>query len=192
VRPRPAGPVLLIALGGLAVAAGAWLPWMYYFAGLVPLRGTIGLNGRVLMAIGGSCVVVAALLGGGVRLGPHRLRQGMAAALGLGITGAAVWLLLGVRQLLQGEGAMAMLAMRAGPGLFVVGLGGVLLLLTACIPETYWAYPSSSRWGTPAFSEPERTDDIRASSVGSGKGPSISSRPSRVATSTPGRGGSTT
>jgi hypothetical protein len=32
-----------------------------------------------------------------------------------------------------------MLALRPGPGLFVVGLGGALLLLTACIPERYWS-----------------------------------------------------
>jgi hypothetical protein len=32
-----------------------------------------------------------------------------------------------------------MLALRPGPGLFVVGVGGVLLALTACIPERYWS-----------------------------------------------------
>jgi hypothetical protein len=32
-----------------------------------------------------------------------------------------------------------MLVLRPGPGLFVVGLGGVLLALTACIPERYWS-----------------------------------------------------
>jgi hypothetical protein len=192
MRWRSAGPAVLVAVSGVGIAAGAVLPWMYYFAGLVPLRGIIGFNGRLLLAIGASCVILGALLGRGVRIGPHRLRQGMTAALGLGITGAAVWLLLGVRQLLHGEGATAMLAMRAGPGLFVVGLGGMLLVATACIPETRWNYSSSSRRGMPALDEPESADDIRASRLGSGKGPSSSTRPSRVATSTPGRGGSTT
>jgi len=53
-------------------------------------------------------------------------------------------------------------------------------------------YSASSRRGTPALDEPETTDDMRARSVGSGNGSAISLRPSRVATSTPGRGGSTT
>jgi O-antigen ligase/polysaccharide polymerase Wzy-like membrane protein len=54
------------------------------------------------------------------------------------------------------------------------------------------AYSTSLRLGTPAFDEPESTDDMRARSVGSGNGSASSSRPSRVATSTPGSGGSTT
>ena len=189
---RRFGPPVLIALSGLAIGAGALLPWMYYFAGLIPLRGVIGLNGRLLLAAGALCVIFGVLLARGAGLGPHRVRVGLTAALGIGITGAAVWLLLGVRDLLFGPGANAMLAMRAGPGLFVIGLGGVLLLLTACIPETYWSYSASSRRGTPVLDEPESTDDMRARRVGSGKGSASSSRPSRVATSTPGSGGSTT
>ncbi len=50
VSRRLSAPALLIVLGGLGIGIGASLPWMYYFAGLVPLRGVIGLNGRLLMA----------------------------------------------------------------------------------------------------------------------------------------------
>jgi hypothetical protein len=165
---------------------------MYYFAGLVPLRGVIGLNGRLLLATGALCIVLGVLLARGVRLGPHRVWRRLTAALGIGITGAAAWLLLGVWDLARGPNANAMLAMRAGPGLFVVGLGGLLLLVTAVVPERYWGYPSSSRRGTPVPEDPETAADMRASSVGRGNGSASSWRPSRVATSMPGSGGSTT
>lgn len=120
------------------IGIGASLPWMYYFAGLVPLRGVIGLNGRLLLAAGVLCVALGVVLGRGTRLGPHRLLRRVTAALGVGITCVAVWLLIGVRELARARGESAMLVLRPGPGLFVVGLGGVLLALTACIPERYW------------------------------------------------------
>lgn len=135
---RPSVAAILIVLSGLAIGAGALLPWMYYFAGLVPLRGVIGLNGRLLLAAGAVYVVLGVVLGRGARLGPRRARQVLTAASGLVITGAAVWLLLGVREMLGPQGASAMLAMRAGPGLFVIALGGLVLLLTAGIPEPCW------------------------------------------------------
>lgn len=136
---RPSTPALLIVLGGLGIGIGASLPWMYYFAGLVPLRGVIGLNGRLLLAAGALCVALGVMLGRGTRLGPHIVLRRVTAALGLGITCVAVWLLIGVWELARARGESAMLALRPGPGLFVVGLGGVLVALTACIPERYWS-----------------------------------------------------
>jgi hypothetical protein len=61
------------------------------------------------------------------------------AALGVVIICVAAWLLIGVWELAHARGESAMLALRPGPGLFVVGLGGALLALTACIPERYWS-----------------------------------------------------
>jgi hypothetical protein len=112
---------------------------MYYFGGLVPLRGVIGLNGRLLLAAGVLCIALGVLLGRGTRLGLHILLRRATAALGLGITGVAVWLLIGVWQLERTGGESAMLVLRPGPGLFVVGLGGMLVALTACIPQRYWS-----------------------------------------------------
>src|SRR3989442_10779266 len=43
--------------GGALVAIGAFLPWLTLYAGLHPLRGVIGLNGRVLAAGGAVCLV---------------------------------------------------------------------------------------------------------------------------------------
>jgi hypothetical protein len=139
VSRRRFTPALLIVLAGLAIGIGASMPWMYYFAGLVPLRGVIGLNGRLLLAAGALCLALGVMLGRGTRLGPHRVLRRVTAALGLVITCVAVWLLIGVRDLARAPGESAMLALRPGPGLFVVGLGGVLLALAACIPERHWS-----------------------------------------------------
>jgi hypothetical protein len=125
-------------LAGLAIGIGASLPWMYYFAGLVPLRGVIGLNGRLLLAAGVLCVAVGVVLGRGTWLGLHMVLRRVAALLGIVITCVAVWLLIGLAELARARGESAMLALQPGPGLFVVGLGGLLLALSACIPKRYW------------------------------------------------------
>ena len=44
--------VVLAVAGGGIVIVGTWLPWMSYFAGIVQLRGLIGLNGRLLLVAG--------------------------------------------------------------------------------------------------------------------------------------------
>ena len=141
-RPRVPGrysvAAIVIVLSGLGIGIGATLPWMYYFAGLVPLRGVIGLNGRLLLAAGALCVVLGVVLGRGMLLGAPKVLRSVTAMLGVGIAGVAVWLLIGVREMARARGQSAMLALRPGPGLFVIGLGGVLLALTACLPERYW------------------------------------------------------
>jgi hypothetical protein len=138
VSRRRSTPALLIVLSGLDISIGASLPWMYYFAGLVPLRGIIGWNGRLLLAAGVLCVVLGVVLGRGTWLGLHIVLRRVTAALGIVIACVAVWLLIGVEELAGARGESAMLALRPGPGLFVVGLGGLLLALTACIPVRYW------------------------------------------------------
>ena len=133
LRRRPPTPALLAALGGCLVALGACLPWMSLFAGLVPLRGVIGLNGRVLLASGIAAIALATNLArvdnGG--LGSTGLPRSLAALYGIAVTATAVWLLIGVWQLSHGHGANLMLAPQPGPGLFVVALGGLVLVLAA-------------------------------------------------------------
>src|SRR5207249_75574 len=64
IRNAPERLVAAAALvGGALVAAGAFLPWLSLFAGLHPLRGVIGLNGRLLAAGGGVCLVAAVRTG---------------------------------------------------------------------------------------------------------------------------------
>jgi hypothetical protein len=127
---RVAAPPLAI-VGGAAVVLGSLLPWMSYFAGLVPLRGVTGLNGRLLLGAG----VLGVMLGCGlawkeaVTLHAY-LRRG-AGFLGLAVAAASIWLLLGVWQLTRIHASNAMLAPRPGIGLIVVLLGGCALSLAA-------------------------------------------------------------
>ncbi len=128
-------PGVFGVLGGLGVSIGACLPWMSLYAGLVSLRGVIGLNGRLLLAAGVLGVALGVVLARDNPRGNRVVFRRLAAGLGIGVTGAAIWLLIGVWQLSQGRGTSAMLVPRAGPGLFVVTLGGVLLVLAACVTE---------------------------------------------------------
>src|SRR5207247_7157934 len=90
--PPPHARERLVASAAVAsamlIALGAFLPWLSLFAGLHPLRGVIGLNGRLLAAGGVLCLVA------GVRYwqrpGP-RLRRTVA-VLGWGLTGFTIWL----------------------------------------------------------------------------------------------------
>src|SRR3989442_14869602 len=59
--------------GGALLAIGAFLPWLTLYAGLHPLRGVIGLNGRVLAAGGAGCLVAG---GGGWGRPPPGVRGG--------------------------------------------------------------------------------------------------------------------
>jgi hypothetical protein len=96
------------------------------------------LNGRLLLAAGVLCVALGVVLGRGTWVGLHIVLRRVTAVLGIVIACVAVWLLIGVGELARARGESAMLALRPGPGLFVVGLGGLLLALSACIPERYW------------------------------------------------------
>lgn len=124
-------PPLLAAAGGLAIAAGACLPWMSYFAGLHPLRGIIGWNGRILLLVG-ITIAALAIAFRRTRRGTERLAT---AFIGLATIAAAIWLLAGVHQLTHSGTMNAMMVARGGPGLYVVLLGGWLLVTAAAIPD---------------------------------------------------------
>jgi hypothetical protein len=130
---------LLTILGGGAISIGAWLPWMSYFAGLYPLRGVIGVNGRVLLAVGIAVVLSGLVLARqqfeamrGVR--SRQLLKRSIAALGALVMVAASWLVAGVRELTRPHASNAMVAPRPGVGLFVVLAGGALLALVSLLP----------------------------------------------------------
>jgi hypothetical protein len=121
-------------VGGALIAIGAFLPWLSLFAGLHPLRGVIGLNGRVLAGGGVVCFLV------GVRCWqrPALQWQRAVAALGCALTGFAIWLtiqlLITYRQL-RGN---PMLVPRLGPGLFLALVGSLLAAGTVVLRLIGW------------------------------------------------------
>ena len=133
-RVRGASVAVVLALaGGGIVVTGTWLPWMSYFAGLVPLRGLIGFNGRVLLAAG----VLGVVLGSAAMWSSEprvlRIARRTSGFIGLGVAAAAVWLLIGVHQLTRVHMSNAMLVPRAGIGLVVVFIGGCMLAVAAAV-----------------------------------------------------------
>lgn len=116
------------ACGGAGVVLGALLPWMSLYAGLQPLPGTMGSNGKLLAAAGGATLAL------GVWLALRGGRRGVLAAGLLGLAQAvfAGWLLARLfaaqSQLQSGH---PMLVPEIGPGLPVV-LAGAALTVAAC------------------------------------------------------------
>jgi hypothetical protein len=133
-RTRGATLAAMLALaGGATVIVGSWLPWMSYFAGLVPLRGLIGINGRLFLAAGIFGIVLgsAAIWSREPRL--RRIARPVSGFIGVGVAAAAVWLLIGVHELTRVHMSNAMLVPRAGIGLFVVLVGGCILAAGAAV-----------------------------------------------------------
>jgi hypothetical protein len=125
------GASLLVVVGGIIVCVGSWLPWMSYFAGLVPLRGVIGLNGRLVAGAGLAAIVLGTLL----MVMPHRVRSGAVACviglIGIAVTCGGLWLSAQVGELTHSRPGNAMLAPRPGAGLLVVMTGGLFLIVAA-------------------------------------------------------------
>ena len=134
IPPRSTAPLLAI-VGGGAIAVGAWLPWMSYFAGLYPLRGIIGVNGRLLLGAAVVGVVAGIVLARSRAPRVRRYTRRGVVALGALVMLAAVWLLIGVRELTRVRAANAMFAPKPGGGLVVVLVGGALLALAAAVPD---------------------------------------------------------
>ncbi len=130
---RPDLAPLCAGVGGAVIALGSCLPWMYYFAGLVPLRGLIGLNGRLFFAAGAVSIALGLLRSRAVFATRDRWRV-FTALIGATVSAGAVWLLIGVWELTRPHGSNAMLAPKPGSGLWVVLFGGVLVAFAAAVP----------------------------------------------------------
>src|SRR5437870_11844482 len=81
---------LAAVAGGALLAIGAFLPWLTLYAGLHPLRGVIGLNGRVLAA-GGAVRLVAGGRGWGRAAPGVRWVGGLVGGAPAGVSG---WLVV--------------------------------------------------------------------------------------------------
>jgi hypothetical protein len=110
--------------GGVLVVVGAWLPWLTMFAGLQTIRGTVGWNGRALLAGG----VIVALGGGAALIGEasrnvRRAVSLVAALIGGGGIVLLVRLISTWRELTTTD---ALMVPRLGPGLFLIVVGATL------------------------------------------------------------------
>jgi hypothetical protein len=124
---------LTAVASGATMIAGAFLPWVAEFGGLIPVVGVRGSNGRMLAAAG--ILIVAAGL-------YHLLRGGSLSRWLVGIGGAValafsgdllVRLSASIRSLSGGDG---MVAARGGPGLWVIGAGSLLAFGTLFLPSS--------------------------------------------------------
>lgn len=128
-RVRESLIAVVAACGGLVIAAGAFLPWLSLYAGLHPMRGVVGLYGRLVAAAGVVCLVA------GVRhlLRPSsRLRRAVT-VLSWGVAAFAAWLTGQLFITYHQLQANPMLIPRLGPGLFVVLVGSLVVGITASV-----------------------------------------------------------
>src|SRR5437764_13884864 len=105
--------------GGALMAIGAFLPWLTLYAGLHPLRGVVGLNGRVLAAGGAVCFVA------GIRgwLRPAPAVRWVVALLGGALAGFGIWLIVQLLITYHHLRANPILVPQLGPALFIAVAG---------------------------------------------------------------------
>ena len=123
-----ASPVALLGSG--LVAVGTVLPWFSFFAGLHPVRGVDGMNGRLLLATG-----IILMLASGVALVRSKpgLQRGIGWA-GLLLSGVLAVLMSRIFEAHEQLSANPMMVARLGPGLFVSVAGAVLVAATLLLP----------------------------------------------------------
>ena len=133
-RPRGwrAAAGLTSVAAGAVILAGAFLPWVEAFAGLVQVPGVRGINGQILAAAG---ALIAAT-------GVYQLvRGGQAARWITGLTGFAVaafsgYLLIQLAKTMRVLGGDSMVIARSGPGLWVVAAGSAAAFATLFFPPS--------------------------------------------------------
>ncbi len=131
------------AAAGAVIVAGAFLPWVETFAGLISIPGVRGSYGRILAAAG--AVIALAGLWQVIRGG--RWARWLAAGGGFAALGFSGYLLIQLAATTKALGGSMVLA-RGGPGLWVVAGGSLLALATLFLPV-----PED---GTPRARQPSR------------------------------------
>ena len=139
---------LAAVAGGGLMAIGAFLPWLTLYAGLHPLRGVIGLNGRVLAAGGAVCLVAG--VRGWVR--PAPVVRWVVALVGGALAGFGVWLIVQLLITYHHLRANPMLVPRLGPGLFIAVAGALVAGATAA--RALGRRPNGSATPTPLMTPP--------------------------------------
>ena len=138
-RWRVAAGLAMIA-GGAAMVAGAFLPWVETFAGLITIPGVRGSNGRILAGAG--VVIAAAGLYHLVRgRGWPRWLAGLGGFAALGFSG---YLLIQLAATMRALGGDSMVLARGGPGLWVTAAGALAAFATLFLPSAAPAAAAAS------------------------------------------------
>ena len=112
---------------GVAVIAGAALPWLTVFAGMRSYSGLAGLNGRVLAAGGAAAMLLGAWY---AARGRTSLRYAMG-VLGFALALFSAYLM--TQLLVTYHSLQGMFVPALGPGVFVAAGGALLLVATLLI-----------------------------------------------------------
>jgi hypothetical protein len=128
---RAAAGLTAVAAGAL-ILTGALLPWVEAFAGLLPISGIRGGNGRVLAAAG--AVVAAAGLWQLARGG--QAARWLAGLAGFAAAGFSGYLLIQLVRTVRDLGGDSMVIARPGPGLPVVLAGSLAAFATLLFPPS--------------------------------------------------------
>ena len=128
---RAAAGLTSVAAGAV-ILAGAFMPWVEAFAGLVQVSGVQGSNGRILAAAG--ALIVAAGLYQLARGG--QLARWLTGLAGFGAAGFSGYLLIQLARSMRVLGGDSMVIARGGPGLWVVAAGSVAAFATLFFPPS--------------------------------------------------------
>jgi hypothetical protein len=138
------------AAGGGTIVAGAFLPWVEIFAGLIRIPGVHGGNGRI-MAAAGILIAVAGLYHGIRGSTWSRWLTGIGGLAALGFSG---YLLIQLAATTRDLGGNSMVLARGGPGLWVTAAGALAAFGTLFLPFGPAAVPQAPR--------PARSPALRA------------------------------
>ena len=148
---------LTCVAAGAAIVAGAFLPWVEAFAGLVQVPGVRGLNGRMLAAAG---VFIAVT-------GLYQLvRSGSAARWVAGLAGFAAagfsgYLLIQLTRTMRTLGGDSMVFARSGPGLWVAAAGATAAFATLLFPSVSTQARRSARPSLRAWAADRESAGLR-------------------------------
>jgi hypothetical protein len=123
---------LITLAAGSAVITGTLLPWVEAFAGLIPIPGVRGGNGK-LLAVAGVAIAAAGLAQ--LVTGGHAARW-LGGLTGFAASAFSGYLLIRLTSSMHALGGDSMAAVRGGPGLVVTTAASLAAFATLLLPPS--------------------------------------------------------